>query len=656
MAHSYPLLVDFLILLAVSIPVSFVFQKMKLPSITGFLVTGMIVGPFGAGLVSDIEAVRALAEIGVVLLLFTIGLEFSFHHLFAAGPKLLFLGLAQVCLTILASILVARMFGISLNQGIVLGFLFALSSTAIVLKVLSDRSELNAPHGKIALGILIFQDLGVIPMILLIPTLGGSTIETWHILKQLGLAIATIGALILAGKYLVPLLLSQVLQFQNREIFLLTILFLCLGTAYAGASMGLSLALGAFIAGLVISESKYSHQILADILPFRDTFNAIFFISIGMLLNLPFVIADWRFNLLFAGAVLTGKALLILFVLLVARFTFRISWLAAFALAQVGEFSFLIAEQSKSLQILPENVYQLFLSSSVLTMFFTPFAILFASKTGMKLQEIAGLRDVQQAPEEPKVSDHLIIIGYGLNGKNLANVVREIGIPFVVVELNAELVNQAVQQGVPVLFGDATRTDVLRRAGVERARMVVIAISDPTATRRTVVMIRDLNPTCVILVRTRYVAEVDSLMQLGANFVIPEEFETSVEIFARVLEQYNVPEHLIEQQISIIRAESYGMLRGLSLSQERLLKLSELFLKSTVQQVVVGGGSPAANRSVRELDLRKKTGATIIAVIRENTVITNPGADYVLQQNDILVLWGDHQQLVEAERILNPLP
>jgi len=339
-------------------------------------------------------------------------------------------------------------------------------------------------------------------------------------------------------------------------------------------------------------------------------------------------------------------------ILLLFKSTFRISLITAFSLAQVGEFSFLLAEEGMKHQILPEPLYQGFLASSVLTMFLTPFAMMVAPPLGLKLQQRLGLRKLEDDFRPETKTDHLVIIGYGLNGQNLARVVKDIGISYLVIELNDKLVRQAKQQEIPILFGDATRKEVLDRANARQAKMVVIAISDAAATRRCVAVLRSLNPSAVILVRTRYVAEVESLTHLGANIVIPEEFETSVEIFSRVLEQYNVPNHLIDQQVSVIRSDSYGMLRGLSITQERLMKLSELFLKSTVQQVMVTAGSTAKGRTLRDLDLRRETGATIIAVIRRDKAHTNPSADFLVQENDTLVLWGAHQQLADAVKML----
>lgn len=651
---SYPLLVDILVLLAIAIPLSFLFSKLKLPAIVGFLATGIIAGPFGARLISRIDSVRAMADIGVVLLLFTIGLEFSFRNIFSRKTGSWLLGPIQVAITILATALATHFLGLPIRQGIALGFLFSLSSTALVLKILSDRAELDTPHGRIAVGILVLQDLCVIPMMLLIPTIAGQSFEVLVVARQLlysGIAIAVV---IFATRYLVPLLLAQVLQLKNRDLFLLTTLFVCLGTAYLSSRLGLSLALGAFIAGLVISQSEYSHQILADILPFRDTFNALFFISIGMLLNISLFAGNWQIHLLVALAVFTGKALLILALLLAGRKTFRISWVAGLTLAQVGEFSFILARQFHRFNLLPEDIYQMFLSSAVLTMLATPFVFLFAQASGMKLQGLMGISQQEEGEAlhgQKELSDHLVIIGYGLNGKNLARVVKDIGIPFVVVELNHNLVLEGQRDDIPLQFGDASRQEVLNRAGAASARMAVIAISDPAASRRCVAVVRSMNRKAVILVRTRDVAEVDSLTRLGADMVIPEEFETSIEIFARVLEQYRVPDHLVNQQISVIRSSSYGMLRGLSVNQERLLKLSELFLKSTVQQVVVTPGSPVIGRSLAELDLRRRTGVSVIAVISNEVATTNPGAEQMLNENDIVVLWGAHVQLAEASKL-----
>lgn len=647
------LLADFLILMGITIPISYFFHRLKLPVIVGFLATGIIVGPSALGLISEKE-VQAMAEIGIVLLLFSIGLEFSLKDIFQMGIRQLALGVFQVVFTIAAAGACSIWLGLNWRQAVVFGFLVALSSSAIVLKILSDRGETSAPHGRIIVAISLVQDLCIIPMMLLIPALSGETINVIAIAKQLGVALVTLVLLVVVARYAVPVVLSHIVRQRNSDLFLATVIFIIFGTAFATAYTGLSLAIGAFIAGLVISESKYSRQVLSDILPFRDTFSAIFFISIGMLLDIRLFAVHWRIDVLLSAAILLGKGLILLLILIWRRQTVRVAWIAAFSLAQVGEFSFLLAQQSRNAGLLPDFLYQPLLAASVLTMILTPFVILASGPLALRLQKILKAHPEPEIPEKDGLSDHLIIVGYGLNGKNLANVVRDAGIAYVVVELNDELVKLAVEENVPVIFGDATRKEVLVSAGGEKARVAVIAISDQRATRTVVAVLRVLNPKVVIIVRTRYVAEVDSLMRLGANVVIPEEFETSVEIFARVLEHYGIPEHLIEQQVEIIRSGTYGMLRGLSLSQERLLKISELLLKSTVQQYVLQPGSPAVNITLRQLNLRGESGATILVAIRGDTANNNPDPDFRFEAGDVLVLWGGHQQLADAVHRLEP--
>ena len=652
--ESYPLLDDFLKILAVSVPVSFLFYRLRFPSIIGFLATGVIVGPFGAGFISEPEAISSLANIGVVLLLFTIGLEFSIQQLLAGSMRVLLISVAQIVLTTGLTFAAAFFFNLQPPVALFLGFLFSLSSTAMVFKILTDRAEIDTSHGKVCVTVLLIQDLLAIPMMMMLPGLAGGTIHLLQMGKQLILAVVAVAVLFFSARYVVPLLLRQVIKTRNRDVFLVTILFVCLGTAYASSYVGLSLAIGAFIAGLVISESIYSHQILSDFLPFRDTFSAIFFISVGMLLNFPLFVDNLIVNIAVTGVVILGKAAVLLLVLLLAHYSFRISWRSALALSQIGEFSLLLAQQGRHFNIISEQLDQLFLGVSILTMFLTPFVFLIAEPTGQFLLKVFSRRtETWRAPEQADLrNDHLIIVGFGLNGRNLSRVVREVGVPFVVIELNDQLVKEAQALQIPVLFGDASSKEVLYRAGAQRARMAVIAISDAAATRRCAAVLRSMNQDLIILVRTRYVAEVPELTKLGANIVIPEEFETSVEIFARVLEKYRIPDHLIDQQIAVIRTDSYGMLRGLSLPQERLMKLSELFLKSTVAQVVIDENSNVQGMTLLDLDLRHKTGVSVIAVIRGESAITNPDSNFKIQQGDLIVLWGAHQQLADAFKLI----
>ena len=637
------LLVDFLILLGVSIPISYVFHRFKLPVIVGFLVTGIVVGPSALGLISGTE-VKAMAEIGVVLLLFTIGLEFSLKEIFQMGGRLLLTGIAQVVLTVSAAAGVAVWFGLNWRQSLAVGFLIALSSSAIVLKILSDRNEISTPQGKAIVAISLVQDLSIIPMMLLIPALSGESLNFLSLAKQLGIAFATIAILVVVSRYLVPLAISHVVKQRNRDLFLATIIFVIFGTAYATASIGLVAGNRRIYCGVgdcriqvqppgVVGYSSFSRHL--------------------------------QRNLLYFGGHAVGRGSV--FSELEDRCSTHAcdsSWKSAHPVADPGGNAANVPHLIRG-GIQPGTSRRVFIpSTAAITqrrIGAGPADAAAACGIGdhdvvdavcdrcfraarLSFQKLLGSRDVPPEGSKEGRRNHLVVVGYGLNGRNLVSVVRGVGIPFVVVELNDELVKEAQGEDVPVVFGDATRSEVLAIADADKAQVAVIAISDQRATRTVVAVLRNMNPSLVIIVRTRYVVEVEPLMKLGANSVIPEEFETSVEIFARVLEHYGIPEHLIEQQVEVIRSETYGMLRGLSLSQERLLKISELFLKSTVQQLVLADNSPAARTTLRELNLRGETGATVLVVIRGDMANNNPDPNFRLEVGDVLVLWGAHQQ------------
>jgi CPA2 family monovalent cation:H+ antiporter-2 len=419
------------------------------------------------------------------------------------------------------------------------------------------------------------------------------------------------------------------------------------------------LALGAFIAGLVLSESDYSHQIVADILPFRDVFNSLFFMSIGMLLSLSALSADVLTVLGWVGALTLGKALLALGVVRLLGYSLRVSTMTALGLAQIGEFSFILAKAGLPHELLSESDYQRFLAASILSMIATPFLIKAAPRIGYALQSVfapGSLLEPSVAgfdPQESELREHVIIIGYGLNGRNLAKVLRRTGIPYVVLELNAEAVREAHEQGEPIVYGDATRREVLNHVYIAQARILVLAISDPAATRHTVSLTRQMNPDIHIIVRTRYMTEMADLRELGADEVIPEEFETSIEIFSRVLRQYGMARHLIQHQVEEIRSEGYEMLRTPSLPMIDMAKISEALGSVATETAQVEPGAPAVGKSIGELKLRTMTGVSIIAIIQEDEANVNPGPETVINAGDVLVLIGTPEKVDQAiERYL----
>ena len=655
-----PFLRQLIIVLAATISIVFVFQKLRLPTIVGFLLAGVIIGPNGLQLITSLSQVETLAEIGVVLLLFSIGLEFSFETIVSVQRRVIWAGLLQVGLTILLVLALTRFFGLSIEIGIFYGFLLSLSSTAIVLRIYNDRREINSIQGRLASGILLFQDLCIVPMMLLLPVLGqsgkGSLVSiVWAVAK----ALIALVLIVWAARRFLPRLLHQVALLRNREIFILFVVLICLGTAWLASESGLSLALGALIAGLVISESELSHQIIADVLPFRDCFSGIFFISIGMLLNLDLLTRDFLTPLMNLLLIVGIKSLLIFAVFWWLYGSIRLAVLLGLSLAQVGEFSFILAKAGINYKLLTPANEQLFLAGSILSMIATPFLIQSVHGLAVGLEAMLGASPESTSAGETAASEnvaqgHVVVVGYGLNGQNLARVLKEVGIPYRVLEMDPDLVRCAKAAGEPIFFGDGTRPEILQQAGIRQARVVVIAISDPAATARVVSQARRLRPDLYIIVRTRYVAEIDHLYRLGANQVIPEEFETSVEIFARVLEEYHVPRNVISLQVDLIRKEHYSTLRGLRLQGKQLDELNQFLVGTTTDIFSIVGASPVVGKSLEEVDLRSRCGATVIAVVRAGKSYHNLGADFALAAGDMLVLLGDHKALDDAAQILNP--
>ncbi len=658
---SLDILRELVILLAASVVIIYISHKIKLPPVVGFLLTGILIGPGGFSLVRDTRTIDDLAEIGVVMLLFSIGLEFTLDRLRRIQKIFWVGGGFQVVLTVSASVLVLVLLRIPAKDAIFYGFLVSLSSTAVVLKIQSDRGETDTPQGRISLGILIFQDLAIVPMIALVPILASvRAVSPLTIATRFLLSAAAIAAVFAVARFLMPKVLHLVVGTRIREIFLIASLFVCLGMALLTSSLGLSLALGAFLAGVIISESDYSHQVVSDILPFRDVFNSLFFISIGMLLHTSEL---WNSRAAVGGLVLSiflVKAAIVFLAVRVLGYDSRISILTGLALAQIGEFSFVLAGVGRANGLLPENVFQVFLASSILTILATPLFIQISPFLASRKERPGGRRGRTAEPEGEaglKLRDHVIIAGYGLNGRNLAHVLKEADIGYVILELNPEKVQAAVKRGDPYIFGDVSSRTILKMAGIERARTIVFAISDPATTRRGVRAAREMAPDVFIVVRTRYAYAIDELYRLGANDVIPEEFETSVEIFTRVLERYHLPRNIINAQVKIIRSECYGVLRGTCEAfKPTSERLTDLMSAGTAESFYIAKGTWPAGKTLGDIDLRNRTGATVIAVVRGEESFTSPGAEFAVVAGDTLVLVASHRDMNRAFQILGENP
>jgi CPA2 family monovalent cation:H+ antiporter-2 len=646
------------IILALSIFVLLLCYRFKVPEVIGLLLTGVIAGPSVLGIFGHTSEIEYFAEIGVVLLLFTIGMEFSFKSLLEVKKEFLVGGTLQVLFTFIISSVLSLLLGLSMNTAILMGFLIALSSTAIVLRLLQEKDELGTPHGRIILGILIFQDIIAVPMMLIIPFLTGSSGSLLQTIPVL--LIEIIGIIILVvicTTWIVPRVLQRVARTRSQELFLLSVVVLGLAMAWLTSSIGMSLALGAFLAGLIISESQFGHQALGNILPFRYVFTSIFFVSIGMLLDLGFLASHPFLILAAVVAVLLIKAIVGGVTTIVLGYPIRTVVLVGLAVSQVGEFSFILSKIGLDGGLLSPDLYQFFLATSILTMGISPFL----------MNMSAGISDLLcrlPLPERLKsdrpvasggtgtLRDHIVIIGYGLNGRNLSRAAKSAKVPYVIIEMNPDTVAKEKSKGEPIYYGDATSPLILEHTNVAEARVVVIAISDAQATRRIITAIRQISQRVRIIVRTRYLKEMKPLYALGASEVIPEEFETSVEIFARVLRSYLVPRDSIDQLTAELRSENYEALRCPARGQA-LSDLNVPLANVEIATVQVKDGMPASGKTILEIELRKKHGVTILMLQRDADPVCNPDADTKLMPGDTLYLFGQPEKLAGAIKLFS---
>jgi len=657
-----PLLQDLLIIFGLSLAVVIVCHRLRIPTIVGLLLTGVLAGPYGLGVVSAPHEVEVLAEIGVILLLFTIGLEFSIGTLLQIRYPAVVGGIVQLVATIAAGAGIGLLTGRPAGQCVFFGFLLALSSTAVVLKILQNRAEIDSPHGRTVLGMLIFQDVAVVLLMLLTPLLagaGGNLYRELALLFGKGLVVAVL-AVVLA-KWIVPRLFYHVAASRDRELFLMAVIFTGLVVAWLTYLAGLSLALGAFFAGLIISESEYGTRALSDVLPMRDVFTSIFFVSIGMLLDGRFLLENPWLLVGLAGATIAVKALLAGGTVLAIGMPIRVAVISGLALAQVGEFSFILSRTGVEYGLMAGNVYQVFLGVAILTMIATPFLIGVAPRAGelaagapLPAFVINGFRKMGDAEEAgPGLSDHVIIVGFGPGGRRLAQAADASGIKWAAIELNPHTVKKEREQGVPVYYGDATREAALSRLGIDKARILVAGIPDPAATRRVVQNAKAMNKNLHVIARTPFWAEMEPLYKLGADEVIPAEFETSIEIVSRVLARYHVPGREIERFTRQVREDGYRIFREPAEEVREVCDLRRYIPEMEISVFEVGKSSAADGRSLSELDLRRGYGVTLLAVKRGDAVIPNPGADERFVAGDSAVILGRPENLSRAAELFS---
>ncbi|MCS6989854.1 MAG: cation:proton antiporter [Chloroherpetonaceae bacterium] len=595
--HHFDFLGELTLIVAAAIVVILVFQRFKLPSIVGLIFTGILLGQSVFGVVKDLTLIEVLAELGVVLLLFTIGLEFSLDELKRLKEIALIGGTAQIVATIgiaaLASLFLFPIFGVGLSwrESVFLGIAIAASSTAICLKLLADRDELSLPHGRIALGILILQDVAIVPMVIAVtflnPDSSGSLVK---ILRDLGLLAIFSAAIIVGFQLAMPRLVRILSEIHAKEALALGAILLCFGSAYLTMLAGLSLALGGFIAGVIIASTDESHKIARSVEPLRDALTSIFFVSVGLLLNVNW--AHLPLYALIALGVILLKFVIIAAISSLLGYSMRESLMAGLTLAQIGEFSFVLANAGKQNGVIGEELFQAVLATIVITMIVTPLIISLAPRMVERLApalefipltnrffqfSFLSPKNAVRAKDEPSsdAKPHVIVIGYGTNGRNVAAVLKATNISYAVIENDRKIAEAAARAGENVVWGDCAEKSKLLKAGVDKAEAVVIGISDHNAVAQCIRAIRELNNETFIIVRTRNVDDVRALYDAGASTVVTEKLETAIQIFSLLLQRFKIDGDLIQQQQELIRRKCYEIFPKARSVQEEPKALEE---------------------------------------------------------------------------------
>lgn len=646
-------LIEAVILLALAAAALSVTDWLRLPSVVGFLVVGALAGPGGFGLVSDPDRVRSLAEIGVVFLLFEIGLELPLDRVRSLWRPALVGGGFQLGVTLGGVAWVCHGLGLPWTTALVVGAGVSMSSTAIVLRLLADEGQIDAPGGRMAVAILLMQDLAIVPFLLALPLLAGEAGQAegvlWALLRMVG-ALAIVG---FGVWFLVPRVLDRVAQSRSSELFSLLALLLVLGSALVAEELGLTLAVGAFLAGMAASASPYAHQLFSEVVPLRGVLLGIFFTAVGMLFDPLRVWAEPTTLLVDVGAIMIGKLVIVTAAAVwLLRQSLRVGLEAGLALCQMGEFSFVLLGAAAQIGLIEPVLQQRVVAASITTLLVSPFLIRFAPAIAGTISDRlshpgAALPTTVAEVEEDR--PRVVVIGYGPAGQTLIRLLRSLDVPFIAVDTNPSAAVAAERSGEPLLYGDATRPQVLQHLQVDRARLVAVAISDALATRRIVTRIRAMAPSTPILARTRYVREVDRLSMVGANVVVAEEFEGSIALVARALEIFDIPTGAIARFTEALREEGYGAIRApAALPIDPWL--IELLDQTDAEWVEIPAGF-AGRPTLSDLDIRAETGASILVVEREGSRHPNPPPDFALGAGDRLLVLGGAESLIRLRHL-----
>ncbi len=641
-----------LVLLAAAVLVVVVFRSLRLPPLLGYLIVGVVIGPHALGWITTTDEVRSLAEIGVVFLMFSIGLEFSLSRLMTMRRIVFGLGAAQVLITLLLVLGVAMAIGASWRTGLVLGGALAMSSTAILAKLLAERFELNSPHGRQIIGILLFQDLAVVPLLILIPALGAPAEDFVATVGYALLKAAVVLTLLLFfGQRLMRAWFHVVARQKSSELFVLNVLLITLGIAYITEMAGLSLALGAFVAGVLISETEYRYQVEEDIKPFRDVLLGLFFVTIGMLLDVSIVVENAWVSVLLVTLVI-AKTMLIFGLSRLFGASSGVAMRAGLALGACGEFGFVMLAHASGSGLVAPDILQPVLAVMVLSMVIAPFVIERSEAIVRRWSASEWMSRAMQlhniAVQSMTADEHVLICGYGRSGQNLARFLDQEGVPFIALDNDPQRIGDATAAGERVVFGDAARREVLLAAGLARARVVIVTYADTASALRILAHVQEARPGLPVIVRTIDDSDVEKLRNAGAAEVVADLMEASLMLASSTLMLVGVPLTRVLRRIRETRESRYELFRGFYRGMTDAAEGEDQALQPRLHSVLVTAGAKSIGKSMQELDL-EKSDVEVTAIRRRNVRTVAPSPEMRVEEGDVLVLLGTEAGVAAAE-------
>ena len=660
--HDLPLLINIAVALVVAFIGGVIARRIGLPPIAGYLMAGIAIGPFTPGFVGDTETISQLAELGVIFLMFGVGLHFSLKDLWKVRSIAIPGATGQIILATLLGFLLSRIWGWSVAAGIILGFAISIASTVVLLRGLMDNGLLNTPHGQAAVGWLVLEDLATVLILVLMPTLAST--QNGFDWGQLGLTLLKAAVFVVlalfAGTRLIPWILMRIAHTRSRELFILAVLAIALGVALGAAEIfGVSLALGAFVAGVVVSESPLSHQVGADILPFRESFAVLFFVSIGMLVNPLYLYNNIGPILALTALIVIGKPITTILMGLIFPWPARTTLVVSAGLSQIGEFSFIVGQAGVALGLMDQSQYSLILAGALLSIMVNPamYRLIRPAENWLqnmpRIWKLMDRQGVTPSVIDESIEKHVVIVGYGRVGRHIITLLGELGIPHLVVDADSQRMEELDRQNVPTLYGDAANSEVLTHAGLKRARALVVAGPNEDANALIVRAARDLAPELPIIARAASEDGTKRLADLGAQDVIHPELEGGLEIVRHTLLELGFPSQEIYRYTDAVRRDHYDMRLNTEEEHRLLHELLEAANSLEVHWFRLTEGNLLVGQTLAQANVRAKTGASVIAILREGHLIPNPKSMTVFQVGDRVGLIGETDEIEAAQKLLS---